>query len=516
MENPVRGCVSSLIESLSGLVSRFNRPVYALPLDLFRILVGLLSSAYFLQCFFQVDDFSAPNGLIDHALSWKMFWWTRIGLFHTALDGVVFKGLFLLASLSSLALAAGWRVNLNTWLLYLISVSTYRWNFLAMYVDDAILHLLLFWMLLLPVGNTLVLLDWLHEGKSAWLRWRRKQVSGAVLRCFLANLVMIYAIAGLWKWTSPMWRGGNALFAVLNLPISYLQGSIWAEASWVLTLANYVAMVLEPALPLMLFLSAGHPLKWLLLFLALGFHFGILLSLKIPYANLACISAMVLIFRDEIMARVVRVTNLPSRNLFPAAEWRSVASMLVLVCLVAGAAAEVRMAPWRAAEPLAGILGPREGAGSDGPPETRFALPYAILWAIGIAQGYRLFDWIDERNFMIDYQVRERKGGHIRNVDPEELFPSSSRGVALQCYLHGIPWASVPRDRSSELRRSLLERFASRYCRDHPGSGEITAYGAARRVYRAADRKRADDLDLLLQFRCLGTETDLLFLREGG
>ncbi len=59
--NPVR--------VIATLTTRLNRPVPAIPLDLFRASVGMLCSVYFLHCFLQVDEFTAPNGLIDHELS---------------------------------------------------------------------------------------------------------------------------------------------------------------------------------------------------------------------------------------------------------------------------------------------------------------------------------------------------------------------------------------------------------------------------------------------------------------
>ena len=44
----------------------------------------------------------------------------------------------------------GYRVRLCASVLFVIAVSTYRWNFLVIYVDDAFMHLLLFWFMLLP------------------------------------------------------------------------------------------------------------------------------------------------------------------------------------------------------------------------------------------------------------------------------------------------------------------------------------------------------------------------------
>ena len=57
---------------LAALISLRQRAclasTYALPLDLFRVLVGLLSFAYFLKILRDAPLFSDPNGLIDHAL----------------------------------------------------------------------------------------------------------------------------------------------------------------------------------------------------------------------------------------------------------------------------------------------------------------------------------------------------------------------------------------------------------------------------------------------------------------
>jgi hypothetical protein len=37
-----------------------GRPIEALPLDIFRVLVGLLVFAYFLRTFLEAEDFSGP------------------------------------------------------------------------------------------------------------------------------------------------------------------------------------------------------------------------------------------------------------------------------------------------------------------------------------------------------------------------------------------------------------------------------------------------------------------------
>ena len=70
-----------LAPAYSRLTTALSRPTYALPVDLLRVLVGLLSFSYFLRTFFDAEDFSCPNGLIDHELSYELFWYTRWSLF---------------------------------------------------------------------------------------------------------------------------------------------------------------------------------------------------------------------------------------------------------------------------------------------------------------------------------------------------------------------------------------------------------------------------------------------------
>ena len=94
---------------------------------------------------------------------------------------------------------------------------------------------------------------------------------------------------------------------------------------------------------------------------------------------------------------------------------------------------------------------------------------YGVLWAGGLAQSYRLLDWVDRRNYVLDYRIREREpGSHWEKVDPERVFPSSMRGILLQSYLHGVVWRKFPPVKESELRAGLRQRFASRYCGKRP------------------------------------------------
>ena len=222
---------------------------YALPLDLFRILGGLLCVAYFVSLLLQAEDFSNPDGLLDHVLLQRILWFTRLSLFQPGITLACLYVLLGLAGVGAWGIVLGYRVRLCAGVLFAIAVSTYRWNFLVIYVDDAFMHLLLFWFMLLPMGKTL--LPWeLRQGWHACVaHWRRVTVSGTVQWCFLANVCLVYLVAGLWKFTSPLWQQGFALYATLRLPIAYAPDFWQPQHLPFLQVMNYLALVGRAADP---------------------------------------------------------------------------------------------------------------------------------------------------------------------------------------------------------------------------------------------------------------------------
>src|SRR5215212_974082 len=132
---------------------------------------------------------------------------------------------------------------------------------------------------------------------------------------------------------------------------------------------------------------------------------------------------------------------------------------------------------------------------------------YGVLWFAGLAQSYRLFDWIDHYNYHITYDVVEqRRDGAVDTLDDEALFPRTLRSVLLQSYLHDATWMKAPRHRLADLQRSLFERYARRFCQRCGESGNIE-------VTANVQRTTVDNLDLrrpqrvrLLAFTCRSGE----------
>jgi hypothetical protein len=527
----------------------FLRPVDALPLDIFRICVGLVLLAYFIRTFLEVKDFSAPDGLLDHRLILEMYWFTEIGIFQPWMGADWFYAAFAVAIVCCVPLIVGYRVRLFAAILYVISVSTYRHNFIVMYVDDVIMHLLLFWMMVLPVGRTLVLSEWLRFRENAWDRWKSIQVPGAALRCFFWNLILIYLVAGLWKWTSPMWLDGTALYVVFKLPVSYFHEFWNAEHIPLLRVFSYATLVLEPLIPLMFFLRRGSRVKYILLTAFIGLHVLSALTLNIPFANIACAATAVLMFREEIMTFLggrrfsLRPLRLRVKLFFPTQSSKGregrkdylgnqtkslgeskfglsdAVALFMVVTLTLAMASSVTMINWRTAPRVLKVAGEPFPSSTNAPQlvdgraegmGTAQMTFFSVLWVMGIAQQYQLFNWIDERNYATHYRVVSNGV----DVDPDEMFLRSLRGVLLDFYIHDITWMRIPPENREELRQSILRRTANRYCRVAKPTGEVEAHSSFERIDPNGGPGDFDNF-LLMKFTCQDNNAEMISVANG-
>ena len=480
-------------------------PIHALPVDIARILIGGVLFFYFLGALRQSRDFSDPDGLIDHRLSIRLLPPTRLGLFQPGMPGWLFRAVFLGACAASLFVVAGCYPRAAAAFLFLAAVSKYRWNVLAAYLDDAVMHILCLWLVLLPVGRTLTLPDLLAGGAGTG-GWISETVPGLAPRAFLANVALVYLVAGLYKFTSPMWRDGSAMHAALRMPIARAPGFWTPRYRTLLRLVTHASLVLEPLFALIFLLPAGSAAKWPLVAGAVAFHLGIALTLKIPYSNTAMLAPLVLALGPEIMHGWLGLP--PLREASPAGLAPSEAVALSLVGLLAAALAwDIMVTRTRLVE--------RHSPGGWHNPA------HALLWLAGIFQSYRLFDWVDARNYHVRFEVTRSgdadagsgAGGTEagRRIDPGAVFPQSMRHLLLQSYLVGDIWLKLGPERLEEIRRSLLVRHARRYARAHPDAGTIHVVAVLQRV-------TADNLELtrgerrpLMRFACRGGEAVMHF-----
>ena len=440
------------------------------------------------------------------------------------MPGVFFRAVHLCACAASLLVIAGYHPRAAAAFLFLAAASTLRWNVLASYLDDAMMHVFCLWLVLLPVGHTLTLAD-LLAGRPATEAWLTATVPGLTPRVFLANMALVYLVAGIYKFTSPMWRDGSAMHAALRMPIARAPDFWTPRWRTPLRLVTWAALVMEPFFALIFVLPAGSALKWLLVAGAVVFHLGIAFTLKIPYSNAAMAGALPLAFGPEIMQMGLALPpppRMPSPGLV-----LSETVALTLITLI------VIMLVWEAANTGRRLRERYSASGWDNPVR-------ALLWTVGIFQSYRLFDWVDARNYHLRFEVRQvapprptspapepeplnaapeypateptpadSSTGHLLN--PDAMFPQTMRHLLLQSYLVGNIWLRMSPDKLDAVRRSLLERHARRYARMHPGASTIDVAAIVQRV-------TADNLELtrgvrrpLMRFTCRGGDAVVHF-----
>ena len=510
-------------------MERLTADIFALPLDIGRIIIGGVLFVYFVNTLRQARDFSDPGGLIDHSQLCRLFPLLRVSLFQPGMPGWLFRAVFVCACAAALMVVAGFHPRAAGAFLFLAAFSTLRWNVLASYLDDAMIHIFCLWLVLLPVGSTLNVPDLLagrgggagpgagadpsgaiSGAASVTDAWLTATVPGTVPRIFLANMALVYLVAGIYKFTSPMWRDGSAMHSALRMPIARTPGFWTLRWRTPLQLVTWAALVMEPLFPLIFVLPAASPAKWLLVAGAVVFHLGIVLTLKIPYSNLAMMGALPLALSPEIMQGWLGRPPVDGMGGGPGVAAGPGAAGWIAAALVGLVAVQV---VWEAAN-TGRRLRPRYSAsGWDNPVR-------ALLWMAGIFQSYRLFDWVDARNYHVRFEVTRIGGAASAEahgssepatpsepavpLDPDALFPRSMRHLLLRSYLVGNIWLRMSPGQLDQIRTSLLVRHARRYARMHPDAGTIEAVAIVQRV-------TADNLQLtrgerrpIMRFTCRG------------
>lgn len=449
----IRSCIQRVVQKI-------DKPVPALPLDLFRIGAGVLGAVYCWHLYREVKTISSNESVIDHQLVREMFPYTALRLIPTKVSDRTLQGLYLGGVGAALGVATGIGIRPNAAYLYALAVSTYRRNFIAMYVDDVIMHLLFFWLMLLPTGNTLTL------NQQTRQPWQTATVPGFTVRAFLANLSLLYFVAGLWKWNSPLWREGHALYAALKMPISYAPRFWSPHLLPLFRPASHAAFMLEPFLAMLPLLPTGSRIKLGLAGGLTALHGGIIATLRLPYANTACISVLLLFLRDEIM-QVLAPSAQPDAPLpaqTPLPQKAAAATLLTLLTL-----ANI----WRIPERHPAVT---EGNPRRTPMRHHSNPWHALLWLGGIAQSYRLMDWIDELNWHTYYEGEEMISAETHPFNPDQLFTPTMRNVLLHSYIQDHSWMIPPANYLTTLQKSLLTRYVQQFARHTPNTGDITIY----------------------------------------
>ena len=256
-------------------------------LALFRVGLGLIivldliTRAVDLKAFYTDAGVLPRVALLENA---SYFWPTSIHLLNGSLFFQAF--LFLLTGLFALALAFGYRTRLAAFGCWLLMVSLHARNPFINQAGDTLLHLYLFWGLFLPMGARFSI-D--RGSKDPDPAIPTRILSGGSVGLLL-QVCFVYWFAAINK-TGSLWNDGSALYFVFNLDaMAKSPGISLLGYPRILKFLTHSTLGLERWGPFLAFVPVATGFfRCLVVFLFVGFHLGMVFTLKLGSFPYICI-----------------------------------------------------------------------------------------------------------------------------------------------------------------------------------------------------------------------------------
>lgn len=424
----------------------------------FRIGIGLLGLLYFADYWRDCAVFVAQDGLLPHEIILKIFPFTAQPLFSIDQPDWWPPLLIALGALSSALMMINLKPRLSALVAFLIISALYRWSFLVINVEDVFMHLFFFWCALLPAVTEREASSYEASRSEA----TRCPYTARLFFLFRVNFSLIYLTAGLSKWLSPMWRDGEALHQIVLMQFTRLAEWWPVESNIGFQLLTWIALGSEALIAILPWLRDRAHLRALLIVSHLGLHLFNAIALGFIYSNLGCL-AMLTIILSSHGRRFRHVTEAhPAPSLGARSSYTL--ALIVVSCLVISQIGSLLQSPWR--EHHLNHHTGREALSIPEQGEHVIArLSTAVLWGLGLAQSYRLMDWIDERNFVVRIWRSDPVRDERHEIKTSELKqPRSLRYFLPYAYLFGVSWHYIPPEDREALEAALTRRLGRYLC----------------------------------------------------
>jgi predicted DCC family thiol-disulfide oxidoreductase YuxK len=259
-------------------------------IGLYRILIGLLVVADVIYRWEDLGSFYTDMGLIPRATfvsEMSMPWSFSLHLANGSYGFIV--GMFMLHLLFGLMLVFGYKSRWAIVGAYLMTVSVHNRNWLVNNGGDDVLRSILFLSMFLPLGKTFSIDSALTKDNQ-----EKKPVFSFWGLAFFFQVFAIYFVSYILK-DSDVWRSDyTAFFYSSRLDIFATPLGIWLrDFEFIGKLITVISIYLEWLGPLILIFSFFFGKRWwvvrtMLVFLFIGFHFGIFLTMNIGLFTFIC------------------------------------------------------------------------------------------------------------------------------------------------------------------------------------------------------------------------------------
>ena len=249
-------------------------------LALFRICIALLIIADLIR---RSEDLTAhytdygvmPRDVMSSIFHYKGTWFS----FHYMGGSFAFEAfLFILAGIFAFFLLIGYKTRLFAFLSWIMMISLHDRNFMVLYGGDALLRVMLFWGLFMPLGACFSMDAAYNSSPSR----PSKSILTVATFAFIIQICLVYWTATVFKWNTE-WLQGNAVGYALNIEQFATDSGLWLQAQKpLLPSLTYLTLFMECAGPFFAFspIFTG-PIRTLTIFsfIVMHFAFGTFLAL---------------------------------------------------------------------------------------------------------------------------------------------------------------------------------------------------------------------------------------------
>ncbi len=271
-------------------------PISARPLGAFRIVYGLIFLANLALLAGEADLWLSDAGYFRGTESSELAGPLRWSPLQVVQDPATIRLWVAATAVVGVLFTIGWQTRWVGLLLYGLMLSIHHRNIPSCSGADTLLMIELFLLMLSPCGAAFSL--------DARRRARRRGTAADPLivpwaqRLIQFQVALVYFVTALLKATGPSWANGTALHYVLNNAefCRYTLGLTSYPA--LINALTFAAVILEFALPFLLWFRAVRP--WIML-AGLALHGGILLTVNIPiFGELITASYLLFLTPEEL------------------------------------------------------------------------------------------------------------------------------------------------------------------------------------------------------------------------
>jgi len=272
--------------TLQAILAAWNKFWFSdqklLPLAIFRILFGLITSVTALLLLPWASDWFGPRAVLSMTTMANQDATTRLGLF-TLFPNSEAWAYFLVAAMAflGLALALGFKTRPTAFLLWIVMNSVHHRDPYLLNSGDTFMRQIAFWMMFAPSGRILSI-DYLLSHKDANLVSDLDQTGpGWTIRALQLQMCLLYLQAFWSKVWGPIWWSGSAVYYTARIEEFYhfpVPPYIF-DHLWTCQLISFSTLFIEFGLFTFIWVKE---LRYLFLLLGLAQHLSIEWMMNIP------------------------------------------------------------------------------------------------------------------------------------------------------------------------------------------------------------------------------------------